>query len=67
MKISFLISSDKHPVNQPISDWIKENSDDHEIDLIRSKEELKGGFFLFLVSCNEIIEQEYLELYNFLI
>jgi methionyl-tRNA formyltransferase len=55
MKIAILCTDTEHPVNQYLDVWIRENSAEYEIELFRSKSELTGGDFLFLVSCSEII------------
>ena len=54
MRISFLCSDVNHPVNSYIYQWIKDNNE-HEVDLLRNKDQLKGGDILFLISCSEII------------
>ena len=56
MKISILCSDPKHPVHKYLVDWISRNSTEHETTLAHRKEDLSGGDFLFLVSCNEIIQ-----------
>jgi methionyl-tRNA formyltransferase len=57
MKISILCSSQKHPVNIWLDNWIEQYGNIHEISLFRKKEELIGGDILFLISCNEIINR----------
>jgi methionyl-tRNA formyltransferase len=58
MRISFLCSDENHPINPYLTDWIKENDQRHNIELLRSKRELVGGELLFLISCSEVIEQK---------
>ena len=55
MKITFLCSDPNHPVNRHLITWIAAHEGEHEISLVRSKKELKGGQILFLISCSEII------------
>lgn len=56
MKITILNSSERHPNNSSIRSWIEINSDNHEIQLVRSKTDLVGGDILFLISCSEIVD-----------
>lgn len=55
MKISFICSDEKHPVNAYIAQWVKDNETRHSIELVRNKSNLSGGDILFLISCSEII------------
>lgn len=55
MKISILCSSENHPINPWLIDWVEKNINKHEVHLFRSKKELIGGDLLFLISCNEIV------------
>ena len=55
MRISLLCSSESHPVNSHLEEWIRRNDGKHDIALVRRKQELPGGDVLFLVSCGEII------------
>jgi len=57
LKISILCSDDEHPVNSALAIWINRNKVDNEILLAWTKNELKFGDILFLVSCNEIIDK----------
>lgn len=58
MKISFLCNDPRHPVNDYLYAWMKENNSKHEIELVRQKENLSGGDVLFLISCTEIINSK---------
>lgn len=58
MRISFLCSDQQHPVNDYLYRWIEQQQEPHQIDLIRSKDELPGGDILFLISCSEIVSAE---------
>jgi methionyl-tRNA formyltransferase len=58
VKITILNSSESHPINYWLKNWTEKNSKEHEINLVRTKEELDGGDILFLISCSEIIKAE---------
>lgn len=58
MKISFLCSDPRHPINDYLDAWMQENSGKHEIELVRHKKHLSGGDVLFLISCTEIISNQ---------
>lgn len=64
MKISFLCSNPKHPVNSYIIKWKSENNRKHKIDLVRTKKDLCGGDLLILISCSEIVEDNIRNTYN---
>ena len=55
MNITILNSSEDHPINNPLSSWIEKNLSKHQIQLVRTENDLVGGDILFLVSCNEMI------------
>lgn len=55
MRISILCSSPEHPVNAWLARWKRAHEPDHDIDIVASKDMLRGGELLFLVSCSEII------------
>lgn len=55
MNITILCSSENHPVNKMLNDWVQINSARHTIQLVRRKSELSEGDLLFLVSCSELI------------
>lgn len=63
MLISILNTSDQHPINERLSQWISSRRDSHNITLCRSKDELMAGDILFLISCSEILKTE--DLQNF--
>lgn len=58
MNITILNTSDEHPINPWLKIWVKKHQSKHEIQLLRSKNELFGGDVLFLVSCSEIILED---------
>ena len=57
MRITILNTSEIHPINVPLKQWIEKNELGHEIKLQRSKKNLGGGDLLFLISCSEIISK----------
>jgi len=57
MKISILCSTPSHPVNKFLSQWKKKNKQNHEIEILNKKSDLKSGDILFLISCTEIIDK----------
>ena len=56
MNISILTTHIKHPVNAYLENWAKKNQN-HQINIVHSKEELDSGDILFLISCSEIISK----------
>lgn len=64
MKITILCSSEDHPINNWLIIWANEQSSQHEIDIIKSKNRLSHGDLLFLISCSEIIPEESREKYR---
>jgi methionyl-tRNA formyltransferase len=58
MKITILNTSEKHPINQWLKLWMRKHQNEHQIELLRSKTELKGGDLLFLISCSELISEQ---------
>lgn len=63
MKITILCSDASHPVNPYLHAWTRELNIDHDISIVRKREELVGGDFLFLVSCSELIKAEHRNMY----
>lgn len=58
MNISFLCSNTQHPVNEYLQHWINLNKHNHQVELVRDKNELTGGELLFLISCSQIIDSQ---------
>lgn len=65
MRISILISNLAHPIVEKIEQWIYEQSNKYEIEVINNSEQASGGEFLFLISCNEKINQITKEKYKY--
>lgn len=65
MKISILCSDINHPVYDFLGKWTQENSTHHDITLSSSKNDLCGGNLLFLVSCNELVEDNIRSTYDY--
>ncbi len=64
MKVSIICSNPFHPVNPYLSAWVKRHGQDHDIEVVRKKNDLTGGDILFLVSCSEIISSNDQALYG---
>lgn len=57
MKITILNTSENHPINGCLTEWVERNEAKHEITFLRLKKDLIGGDILFLISCSEIISR----------
>jgi methionyl-tRNA formyltransferase len=57
MKITILCSSETHPINPYLFRWIENQGRDHEVELVRRKDDAKGGDLLLLISCVEILTE----------
>lgn len=64
MIITILNTSEQHPINAWLKTWVSTNQNKHEINICRSKNELRGGDLLFLISCSEIISKDDCELFK---
>ncbi|WP_082824171.1 UDP-glucuronic acid dehydrogenase [Crenobacter luteus] len=64
MKITIVCSSERHPVNKYLAEWIERHSQFHQIDLIRDKNDARGGDILFLISCGQKVERSDREKYG---
>lgn len=64
MKVTVLCNDPEHPVNAVLKKWIGQVGEVYNIDLVRSRSELSGGDFLFLVSCSEVINSQYRAMYK---
>ena len=58
MKITILNSNAGHPVNTWLKKWIQKHQNNHQISLVRSKQEIDRGDILFLISCLELIAKQ---------
>ena len=56
MKIDVLCSDRSHPVWRRLEEWASLAGDDHDVTVLSSSAELRGGDILFLVSCHEVID-----------
>ena len=65
--ISIIISSEDHPINIWIESWMREQSDDLNVEVIRSPVEAKGGDICFLISCTDILPIAVRELYSYVL
>ncbi len=57
-KVTVLCSDSRHPVNVPLDRWSNEVAPVADVQIIRTVAEARGGDFLFLVSCQEIVRAE---------
>lgn len=64
MKITILNSTADHPVNTWLKKWIQKHQNNHQISLVRSKQEIDRGDILFLISCSELIAKQDRERFN---
>jgi methionyl-tRNA formyltransferase len=55
VNISVLCSSREHPIFPSLERWVEDRRSAHCIDLVSSARDLRGGDFLFLISCSEIV------------
>ena len=58
MKITIICSDKNHPVIKFLAQWKDDNLKNHDIQIVTSKNEIKSGDILFLISCTEIIESD---------
>ena len=65
MKIDILNTSDRHPINNYLEKFKSEFEISHSVSILRSSSELSGGDILFLISCNEKLKKEKLDLYDY--
>jgi len=65
MKIDILCDSKNHPILPFLEDWVSKVNNDSKKNtkLFFNKDDLKGGDFLFLISCNQIIDSQIRDLY----
>lgn len=54
-EVDILCSDPAHPVNADLERWKRANQSSHDIAILRDRDELRGGDFLFLISCHQII------------
>ena len=58
MKITIICSDKNHPIIKFLAQWKDDNLKNHDIQIVTSKNEIKSGDILFLISCTEIIESD---------
>lgn len=64
LRISILCSSAEHPINAHLRQWMDRYGGVHDIELVRSKRDLRGGDILFLISCVEVVKEDVTGKYN---
>jgi len=65
LKIEILNTSAQHPVNHYLQKFKNELDLKHSVSILRSSSELTGGDMLFLISCNEKLNRNQLDLYTY--
>lgn len=56
-RISILCSDPAHPMNPWLERWREAAAGETQVEIVRRVAEARGGDFLFLVSCHEIVRQ----------
>jgi len=64
LKVSFIISDERHPINSWIETWVYERPEGQFAEIVRTSDKAKGGDICFLVSCTEILPKEFLYRYK---
>jgi len=64
-RVSILCSDPAHPVNTALSDWARRHAESAQVEILRRAADLRGGEFLFLVSCQEIIPKSIRDLFRY--
>ena len=54
-RIDILCSDPAHPVNLSLERWAETHATEHDVAILRDRDDLRGGDFLFLISCHQII------------
>lgn len=54
-RVDILCSDPAHPVNAWLGRWLEANRARADIAILRDRADLRGGDFLFLISCHQII------------
>lgn len=57
-RVTVLCSDPRHPVNVPLDRWSADIAPVADVQIVRTVAEARGGDFLFLVSCQEIVRAE---------
>jgi len=65
MKVDILCSSQNHPIVPLIKRWCENSSCKYSAELHHVAMTLKGGDFLFLISCSEIVTKEIRNQYKY--
>ncbi|SFL25360.1 methionyl-tRNA formyltransferase [Pseudovibrio ascidiaceicola] len=64
LAIHLLCNNLEHPIIPHLQHWIKSNQCRHQVSLISSKEEAKGGDILLLISCSDYISSKITSKYS---
>ena len=64
INITIVISSEDHPINSVILDWVSLKPRNLDIKIIRKAKDAQGGDILFLISCSELVPSTVLGKYK---
>jgi len=64
VRISVVCSDAAHPINSHLEHWAAKHLGRNFVEIVRDKQELRGGDILFLVSCAELMTTADLEAYR---
>jgi methionyl-tRNA formyltransferase len=64
LKVSLIISDERHPINSWIETWMNEQPEGQFAEIVRTSDQAKGGDICFLVSCTEILPKEFMQRYK---
>lgn len=62
--VSILCTDSTHPVNPWLRTWLAQHAEIAEGEIYRDWHDLKGGDFLFLVSCHQIVRRPVRDLFR---
>jgi len=62
--VSILCTDPRHPVNPWLARWAEHRAGDANVVILRDWRDLKGGDFLFLVSCHQIVTKAVRDLFR---
>ncbi len=64
MRIDIVCSSENHPVNRWLTQWVGKHRNAHAVRILRDKADCREGDILFLVSCTQLVEPDVLGRYR---
>ena len=63
-KVTLIISDERHPVNCWIEAWVNQRPEGQFAEIVRTSDQAKGGDICFLISCTEILPNEFMQRYT---